>query len=79
MSRELCLFGESLENFAYSVKVSDLGKFLGIFLVKFEQKQWGLVFLLYKCHNKSLFIHLADHKFPLFGKSLEIFAYSAKV
>jgi hypothetical protein len=30
-SRDLCLFGESLENFAYSAKVSDLGKFGGKF------------------------------------------------
>jgi hypothetical protein len=81
MSLELCLFGESIENFANSAKVSILGNFLGNFLVVFDQKQLGLfIFLLYKCHNKNVCLfNLADHNFPLFGKSLENFAYSAKV
>jgi hypothetical protein len=53
MSWKLCLFGksqeifaqfsESLENFAYSAKVSDLGKCLGNFIGR----------IWYKCHYKK--------------------------
>jgi hypothetical protein len=91
MSGELCLFGKSLEIFASPEKVKRTlpiqqkspiwVNFLGNFLVEFDQKQWGLfIFLLYKCHNKKVCLfNLADHNFPLFGKSLETFHYLAKV
>jgi hypothetical protein len=46
MSKDFPLFGESLQTFHYWAKVSNLGKFLGIFLVKFDQKQWELFIFL---------------------------------
>jgi hypothetical protein len=68
---------ESLEIFAYLAKASDLGKFLGIFFVKFDQKHWGLfIFLALKV---CLFIWQTTTFHYIFGKSLENFAYSEKV
>jgi hypothetical protein len=54
------------------------GNFWEIFSVEYDQKPWGLFFSFTSVTIKSLFIHLADHKFPLFGKSLEIFALFGK-
>jgi hypothetical protein len=55
MSWDLCLFGKSLENFAYSAKVSDLDILLGNVFGRIWPKTVGIVyfFLIYKCHNKK--------------------------
>jgi hypothetical protein len=45
MPQDFPIFGESLKTFHYSVKVSNLGKFGGIFLVKFDQNQWEKTWL----------------------------------
>jgi hypothetical protein len=82
MPQNFPLFSESLENFHFSAKVSNLVKFLGMFLVKFDQKQWkttrkSLFFLLYKqpkqCHN------FCTKKFVYSIWQTTTFHYSAKI
>jgi hypothetical protein len=56
MSKDFPLFGKSLETFHYSAKVSNLGKFLGIFLSNLTKNSGNcLFFLLYKCHKKFVY------------------------
>jgi hypothetical protein len=91
-SRDLCLFGESLENFAYSAKVSDSGKFLRFFWSNLTKNRGDCLFFLFffalQVPEKSLFIQSGRPQLStirqkskdlcLFGKSPENFAYSAK-